>query len=190
MLYLTNVRARGFFGMLLLVVMSLVNSSLPANSQSMFYLQGSKAKIPEKAGPVQKTILAFKASELFLAGGTAFDMTTTARGLNHPTTAYRSDGSFLTQYYVNETGWAAFLGKRDAVTAVTANVLLNAGIDRFSRRLYARGGRWRKLALGTVLLKGALNTIAASNNIRNDNRIDDQVRLATGYQGTILWHPR
>ena len=180
---LTKIRA-GSFGMLLLV-MGLTNLS-PANSQSMFPFIRSTAEIP-KAKPVQKTSLAFKGSELFLASGTAFDMTTTARGLNHPTTAYRSDGSFLTQYYVNETGWAGFLGKRDAFTAVGANVFKNVLVDRYSRRLYARGGRWRTLAFGINILQGVINSVAAGSNIRSDERIDRKVRLATGYGGRIVW---
>jgi len=182
--YFTNTRA-GLFG-ILLAVMSLVNSSLPANSQSMFLLNGNSAKTL-KAEPVQKTSFAFKASELFLAGGTAFDMTTTARSMGHPTAAYRSDGILLAHYYVKETGWAGFLGSRDPYTAVAANVILNVGVDRLGRRLYARGGRWRAAAFGVNILKGTLNSIAAGNNIRSDERIDDKVRLSTGYKGKIVW---
>jgi hypothetical protein len=180
---LTKIRA-GSFGMLLLA-MGLQTSS-PANSQSMFPFMRGRAEIP-KAEPVQKTSFAFKASELFLASGTAFDMTTTARGLDHSTTAYRSDGSFLTHYYVKETGWAGFLGNRDAFTAVGANVFKNVLMDRYSRRLYARGGRWRTLAFGMNILQGTLNSIAAGNNIRSNERIDRQVRLAPGYGGAIVW---
>lgn len=180
---LTKIRA-GSFGMLLLA-MGLITPS-PANSQSMFSLEMVRVEVP-KAKPVPKTSFAFKASELFLASGTAFDMTTTARGLGHPTTAYRSDGSFLTHYYVEETGWAGFLGNRDAFTAVGANVVKNVLMDRFSRRLYARGGRWRTVAFGVNILQGTLNSIAAGKNIRSDERIDSQVRLATGYGGRIVW---
>jgi hypothetical protein len=142
--------------------------------------EGTTKRIP-------KISFAFRASELYLAGGTAFDMTTTVRGLGHPTTASRSDGTLLTRYYVTEQGWAGFLGRRDPVTATAANILLNAGIDRFSRKLYTRGGRWRALAYGTVLAKGTLNAIAAGNNIRNNERINQQVRTATGYKGLIVW---
>ena len=163
-------------------------SSLPANSQTFFSLENGRIKIPE-AKPAQKTSFAFKASEFYLAGGTALDMTTTVdgSGLGHPTAAYRSDGSFLTHYYVVETGWAGFLGRRDPFTAVAANVVMNAGIDRFSRRLYARGGRWKALGIGVLLAKGTLSSIAAGNNIRTGERIDRQVRLATGYRGQIVW---
>ena len=182
---LTNTRAT-LCGVLL-AAMSLVNSPLPANPQSMFTFMRGRAEIPKAEQVPKKTSFAFKASELFLASGTAFDMTTTVRSLDHPTTAYRSDGSFLAHYDVIETGWAGFLGNRDPFTVVTANVILNAGVDRFSRRLYARGGRWRVLAIGVPLLKGTLNSIAAGNNIRFDRRIDGQVRLATGYKGQIVW---
>jgi hypothetical protein len=180
--YLTNIRAR-FFGTFL--VIGLVNLS-SAHSQSMFSLARERPEVP-KAELAKKTSFAFKASEFFLAGGTAFDMTTTVMGLEHPTTAYRSDRSFLTRYYVKETGWAGFLGNRDPWTVTAANVILNAGIDRYSRKLYARGGRWRAVGIGALLAKGTLNTIAAGRNVRNDDRIDAQVRLATGYQGRILW---
>jgi len=114
-------------------------------------------------------------------------MTTTVRGLDHPTNALRSDGVLLTHFYVTENGWAGCLGKRDAFTAVAANVFLNVEIDRYSRKLYTRGGRWRALAYGAVLAKGTLNVIAAGSNIRSDERINQQVRTATGYKGLIVW---
>ncbi len=183
-MYLNLIRA-GFIGMLL--AMSVMNSSSSAYAQTSFSPEGDEVPKAPEAKQVQKTGFGFRASEAFLAGGTAFDMTTTVQGLSHPTTANRSDGSFLTHYYVKETGWAGVFGNRDAFTAVTANVFLNAGIDRYSRRLYARGGRWRALGIGTLLFKGTLNSIAAGSNIRNDARIDQQVRLATGYKGRIIW---
>ena len=144
-------------------------------------------RIPKPEQAQKKPSFVFRASEFYLAGGTAFDMTTTVRGLDHPTTALRSDGAFLSHYYVVEKGWAGFLGRRDAFTAVSANVLLNVGIDRFSHRLYARGGRWRAIAIGTNVLKGTFNALAAGSNIRSDERIDRKVRLATGYGGRIVW---
>lgn len=182
MFYLTMVRVQ-FIGTLLAIGLA---ASLSALAQTSSSPEDDRPKIPE-ARQVSKTSFAFKVSEAYLAGGTAFDMTTTASGLDHPTNAYRSDGSFLTHYYVVEKGWAGFLGRRDAFTAIAANVILNAGIDRLSHKLYARGGRWRALGIGTLLLKGTLNTIAAGSNIRNDARIDNQVRLATGYKGQIVW---
>ena len=182
---LTNIRA-GVCAGVLLIAMSLVNSSLSANAQSMFSLDQDRAEVP-KAVPVKKTSFAFKASEIYLAGGTAFDMTTTVSGLDHSTTACMSNGTPLTHYYVKETGWAGFLGARDPWTAVAANVFLNYEIDRYSRKLYLRGGHWRAVGIGALLVKGTLNTIAAGNNIRGDERIDRQVRLATGYNGQIVW---
>lgn len=180
---LTKIRAGLFAGVLLAV--GLVNP-LPANSQSMS-LPGSErpdAPLPRR---VSKPSPAFRASELFLAGGTAFDMTTTARLLGHPTVASRSDGSFLTHYYTTEDGWAGVFGKRDTVSAVVANVALNAVVDRYSRKLYARGGRWRTFGVGVLLAKGTINSMAAVHNIRFGERIDAQVGLATGYKGRILW---
>jgi hypothetical protein len=181
MCHLTIIRAG--IGMLL-AMGSIIPSS--ANSQTLFSLESDRAKVP-KAEQAKKTSFTFKASEFYLAGGTAFDMTTTIKGLCHPTTAGMSNGTPLTHYYVKEMGWAGFLGDRDPWTAVAANVFLNYEIDRYSRRLYARGGHWRAIAIGTNVLKGTLNSIAAGENMRNDARIDQQVRLATGYKGQIVW---
>ena len=178
---LTLIRA-GIIGVLL--AMNVTNSS-SANSQTLVS-PGVSRKV-SGAKQVPKTSFAFRASELYLAGGTAFDMTTTIQGLSHPTTAYRSNDTFLTHYYVVESGWAGCFGKRDIVTAVTANVMLNVGVDWLSRRLYARGGHWRVLAFGALLTKGTFSMIAAGSNIQNNERIDRNVRLATGYRGTILW---
>jgi hypothetical protein len=184
---LTTIRA-GFFGVLL-VTMGLVNLSLPANSQTLFSLQGGMMRIPKPEQVPKKPSFVFRASEFYLAGATAFDMTTTVdgSGLGHPTTAYRSDGSFLTHYYVVEKGWAGFLGRRDPWTAVGANVIKNAVIDRYTNKLYALGGRWRPVAIGVNVLTGTLNALAAGSNIRSGERIDQQVRLATGYKGKIVW---
>ncbi len=182
MLYLTKIRAV-IVGMLL--AMGFVTPSF-ANSQTLVSPENDRPKSLE-TDRVKKPGFVFRASEIYLAGGTAFDMTTTVMGLSHPTTASRSDGTFLTHYYAVESGWAGYLGRTDSFTAVGANVILNVAVDRFSRRLYARGGRWRALAIGTNVLKATLNTIAAGNNVRRSERIDSQVRIATGYQGQILW---
>jgi len=179
---LTSIRA-GAIGILL--AMGFAHSS-SANAQSTFSLEQDRAKIP-KAVPVKKTSTIFKVSEFYLAGGTAFDATTTVKGLDHSTTASMSNGTPLTHYYVKEIGWAGFLGDRDPWTAVAANVFLNYEIDRYSRKLYLRGGHWRAFAVGAILAKGTLNVISASNNIRDDERIDQKVRLATGYRGLIVW---
>lgn len=183
-MYLTQIRAGVFTGMLLLAMG--VAAPLPANAQSMFSFKRRREEIP-KVERVQKTSTAFKVSELFLATGTAFDATTTIQGLDHPTTANMSNGNFLAHYYVRETGWAGFLGSRDAFTAVGANVVKNFLIDRCSRRLYARGGRWRTVAFGMDIAQAVVSSIAAGRNIRSDERIDSQVRLATGYRGIIIW---
>jgi len=182
-MYLTATRAGLVAGVLLAV--GLV-TPLPANSQSMF---SAGKDIPDAplAKRIKKPNFAFRASEFYLAGGTAFDMTTTVRLLDHPTVANTSDGSYLTRYYTTESGWAGVFGNRDPVSAVTANVALNAVIDRYSRRLYARGGRWRTVGIGVLLARGTINSMAAVHNIRFGGRIDDQVRLATGYKGQIIW---
>lgn len=170
------------FGMLMMGI----SHPSSATCQSMFSLEQDRTEVP-KAKPVKKTGFVFKASEVYLAGGTAFDMTTTVRGLDHSTTAYMSNGAPLTHYYVKETGWAGYLSSTDASTVVLSNVALNCGVDWLSRRLYARGGRWRTIAVGALLAKGTFNIISASNNIRNDGQVDNQVRTATGYRGLIVW---
>ncbi len=175
------------FGVLLM--MGATTSSSLALSQTLLFStsEDEPPKAPEPAKRIPKISFAFRASEFFLVGGTAFDMTTTARGLDHPTTALRSDKTFLAHYYVTENGWAGMFGKRDVFTAVVANTLLNAEIDRFSRKLYSRGGRWRALAYGTVLARGTISAIAAGENTRMDERINQTVRTATGYKGQIIW---
>jgi hypothetical protein len=177
------------FGMMLSLSVGLITPSFAISQTPLFSLfEAGRLKPPEGSPkPAPKPSFAFRASEAYLAGGTAFDMSTTVRSLDHPTTALRSNGMFLTHYYVEEEGWAGVFGRRDALTAVVANVLLNAGIDRFSRKLYSRGGRWRALAYGVLLSKGTLNAVAAGSNIWNDERINGQVRLATGYKGQIVW---
>lgn len=177
------------FGVMLSLSVGLITPPFAISQTPLLsFFEGGRLKPSEgPPKPVPKLSFAFRASETYLTGGTAFDMTTTVRSLDHPTTALRDDGTFLTHYYVKEEGWAGIFGRRDAFTAVAANVLLNAGIDRFSRRLYSRGGRWRVFAYGALFTKGTLNAIAAGSNIRNDERINGEVRLATGYKGQIIW---
>jgi hypothetical protein len=168
-----------------LLAMSLVNSS-HALAQTLSPLDSDKPRIREKK-PIPKVDFKFMASELFLAGGTAFDMKTTVTGLSHPTTAYRADGIFLTHYYPVETGWARCFGNRNTFAIVNANVGLNAGINVFARRLATRGGRWRFVALGLDLAKATFSSEAAIHNIRYNATVDNRVRLETGYKGLILW---
>lgn len=190
---LTCIRARMYGVLLALILPAGVAALAPMSAASQTlqipeFREGNRVlRVLEAPKPVPKTSFAFKASELFFAGATAFDMTTTVRSLDHPTIALRSDGTPIAHYDGVEKGWAGIFGRRDPYTAVAANVILNAGIDRFSRRLYTRGGRWRALSYGMVLSKGALNMLAGAGNIRHDSRIDAQVRLATGYQGAITW---
>ena len=169
-------------------------ATLPSAAVAQTSFSSSNDGLPDAPdGPTkripQKTPFAFRASEFVLAGATTFDMSTTVVSLDHPTTAHGSDGLIVARYYAEEQGWAGMFGKRDAWTAVTANVFLNAGIDRYSRRLSARGGRWRALGYGMNFAKAAFNTGAAISNIRNNERIDQRVRRATGYKGPIYWTP-
>lgn len=165
--------------------MGLVSPS--ANSQSTFSSWRDRPDVPVVRRVPQKPSFAFIASEISLAGGTAFDLATTATLLNHPTAAYMSDGQFLTHYYTTEDGWAGVFGKRDPVSATLANGIKNAMLERFTYRLYERGGRWRILGFGLNFLQGGISSAAAIHNIRFGGRIDEQVRLATGYRGQIVW---
>jgi hypothetical protein len=187
-MHLTRIRA-GMFGVLLSLAVGLVTPPFAICQKPLSFLFGVGRLKPSEvsAKPASKSSFAFRATELYFAGDTAFDMTTTVRSMDHPTTALRSDHTFLTHYYMEEEGWAGVFGRRDKVTAVAANVFLNAGIDRFSRKLYSRGGKWRALAYGVLFTKGTFNALAAGGNIRNEERINEQVRLATGYKGQIIW---
>jgi hypothetical protein len=131
----------------------------------------------------------YKASPAILSAATTLDMVSTVRGLDHPTVAYREDGSVLTNYVVVEKGWARCFGNRSPTAALTANVALNAGVMILSRRLYRRGGRWRIAALGLVLVKAGANFEGGIQNERLLAGIDRQVQLSTGYTGAILWSP-
>jgi len=142
---------------------------------------------PERKRPNKVDFLHW-ASRGYLVAGTWLDASTTANGLSHPTMAYRGDNNqFLMRYTVTEDGWAGFLGKRDAFTAVSANVLLNVGVEKFSRRLYLRGGRWRYVAIGLLVAKATDNLVAGIHNERLQAGIDGRVRQMTGYRGTIVW---
>jgi hypothetical protein len=188
-MHLKRIRA-GFFGVLLAMTLGPITPSSAISQTPLFSPdEDGPPKAPEEPAKriPPKISFAFRASELYFAGGTAFDMTTTVRGLDHPTTALRSDGTFLAHYYVVEKGWAGVFGRTDPYTATAANVLLNVGIDRLGRKLYTRGGKWRALAYGTVLLKGTLNVIAAGENTGINQRINQKVRIATGYKGQIVW---
>ena len=133
------------------------------------------------------TDFVYKASPIVLSFATTADMYTTVRNLDHPTVAYRADGTVLTHYYIVEGGWARCFGERSPFAATTANVLLNAGVTALSRKLYLRGGRWRVAAAALLLAKAGANFAGAIHNERVLTGIDRQVRLSTGYKGVILW---
>jgi hypothetical protein len=129
-----------------------------------------------------------KVAPTVLSAATTADVFTTVRGLDHPTVAYRPDGSVLTNYYVVETGWARYFGDRSPFAASTANVILNLGVMDLSHRLYLRGGRWRVAALALVLAKAGANFEGGIHNERYLAGIDSDVRRSTGYYtGAILW---
>lgn len=129
-----------------------------------------------------------KAAPTLLSAATTVDVFTTVRGLDHPTVAYRPDGTVLANYYVVEKGWARFLGDRSPFAASTANVLLNLGVMDLSHRLYLRGGRWRVAAIVLVLAKAGANIDGGIQNERYFAGIDSDVRRSTGYYtGAILW---
>jgi hypothetical protein len=134
---------------------------------------------------MHKTTLFDKASRSYLVGGITLDAVSTFRLMDHPTKAYREDGSFLATYHGIETGWARCFGARNKFAAISANVALDAGIDMLSRKIYRRGGRWRILANGLTVLKGTGNMADGIHNMRFDP--DRSVRMATGYQGQIIW---
>lgn len=162
--------------LLMLLTMSLMNSSL-----ALAQIQ-DKWKEPRKES---KMDFLYKASNVYLAGGTALDSFSTARFMNYNAVARRSDGVVLGRFYGQETGWAACFGKRNAFAAVSANAALNVGVGWLSRRLYRRGGKWRVLAIGLNFVKGTDSLAAGYHNI-TFNR-DLAVQQATGYRGRIVW---
>lgn len=187
-----TVRA-GMFGVLLaLAATGLVTPPAAAVAQTSLFSSSSGGLPNAPDGPTKrvrkKTAFAFRASEFFLGGATAFDMSTTVTSLDHPTTAHGSNGLIIAHYYAEEQGWAGIFGRRDAWTAVTANVLLNATIDRYGRRLYARGGRWRALGYGVIIAKATFNSMAAIGNIRSNGRIDQRIQRMTG-EKVRYWTP-
>jgi hypothetical protein len=123
----------------------------------------------------------------YFAGGTWMDAYTTSRGLQLPTMAYRSNGTFLMRYAVTENGWAKCLGDRDAFAASGANVFLNLGVAEVSRRWYRRGGRWRIAAVALEGAKATDSLIAGVRNERISANVDSRVRTLTGYRGVVVW---
>ncbi|RJQ13484.1 hypothetical protein C4553_03835 [Candidatus Parcubacteria bacterium] len=164
-------------------------SSAFAQDRQLFELRPIERKWEEpREEKDRKVDFLFKASRVYLAAGTGLDAVTTVRVLNHPSMAYRADGSALGRSYGVETGWARALGKRNTGAVVAANVGLNLGVDLLSRKLYRKGGRWRYLAIGLNLWKATDSLKAGIHNINyHSNGFDRRMREATGYQGTIVW---
>ncbi len=86
----------------------------------------------EQSRPADKIDLAYKASRWYLLGATGLDSTTTVIGIDH------SGGV--------ETGWAKFLGNRNAGAVIAANGIVNFGVSFASQRIYRHGGRWKYVA--------------------------------------------
>ncbi len=156
-----------------------------AFAQTRFSPLPESPKVPVRRSRLDGVL--YLASEGYLAGGTWLDASTTVRGLEHPTMAYRGNGSFLMRYVVTEKGWARCMGNRNAFGVTAANVALNLGVLVASRRLFRRGGRWRILAIGFVVAKATASTWAGVRNIQLEGGINQQVRHDTGYRGAILW---
>ena len=170
---------------MVVIVVSLVNSSLAVAQNSPS--SADEDRPLSQINKVRKIDFLYYASEAYLAAGTGFDMMTTAHNLGHPTTAYSASGSFLTHYYVQETGWASVVGPRNTSGVILANVALNLGIDLLDRKLYRRGGKWKTAAVSLNVLKGTGNIICGINNIRTSDGIDKVVQMQTGYKGVIVW---
>jgi len=165
--------------------MGLVNPSHAFAQNSSSSVDEDKPTEPVKK--IQKLDFLYYASEAYLTAGTGLDMMTTAHNLGHPTTASSTSGVFLTHYYVEETGWAGIVGRRNTDGIILSNVALNLGIDLLDRKLYKRGGKWRTVAVSLNVLKGTGNMVCGINNIRAAGRIDQVVRMQTGYKGIIVW---
>jgi hypothetical protein len=151
------------------------------------HIQTDEFLAPVKKEKTDKVDLFYKASRIYLIGGTGLDMSTTTQVLSHPTLASKPNGSVLAHYYGVESGWARFLGQRNTGAVVSANVALDTGISMFTRRLYQKGGRMRVLAVAINVLQGTGGAVAAFRNNRVSESVDKQVRQRTGYRGTIIW---
>lgn len=163
----------------------LVMATSPARAQIQ---QFQTRALQEPREGSRKLDILFRTSEWYLGFGTALDMISTVRVLNHPTVALGTDQSVIGRFSGVENGWAgSVVGRRNTAAVVSANVILNVSIGMLSRNLYRRGGHWRFLAIGLNVLKGTNNTMAGIGNLRFNAGIDGQLRAATGYRGQIAW---
>jgi len=104
----------------------------------------------EKAKHIDPIDHIFKASQWYLRGATAVDMTTTVIGMEHA--------------HGVESGWGKCLGAHNTPAVVAWNVGLNLGTEYLSRKIYRKGGKWRYAAVGLNLLKGSDNLMAGFHN--------------------------
>jgi hypothetical protein len=133
----------------------------------------------------RKRDIPYLASEAFFTGGTMADMYTTAEGLNHPTIAYRSDGTLLAYYHDSEAMFPGSMWSGNASAVVTVDSLLNAGFEQVDRWVY-RGGH-RRMAILLNLLNGAGHVGFAIHNMQVNGSADERVASATHYHGLIYW---
>jgi hypothetical protein len=98
--------------------------------------------------PIDKT---FQASQWYLRGATALDMSTTVIGIEH---------------HGIEAGWARCFGPRNTTAIVAGNVAMNLGVEYVSRRIYQKGGKWKYVATGFNVLKGTMNAADGIHNAR------------------------
>ncbi len=167
------------------VAMLLLMGAIPSTAHAQFERFLYPLKEPKQPG---KLGTLYKASEWYLREGTPLDAIGTHLVIDHPTVAFRADGSVLGCFYGTEAGWAGpIVGRRNANGAIAANVLLNFGVAYLSQNLYRRGGGWRYLAVGLNMWKATDSTMAGIHNIRLDAGINDRLRAATGYGGNISW---
>ena len=167
----------------MLMAVSIACSS-PAIAQIQNFQRENSQESPKKAERLDHL---YRASQFYFLGATVLDLSSTAQVLGHPSVARGENEQLLARYYGTETGWASFLGERNAGAAVAANASLNAGLGLLSQRLYRRGGRWRILAIGINVLKGTDNLAAGIHNLNYIASIDGRVRALTHYRGRIYW---
>ena len=171
---------------ILMLMMGLVSSSSFAQIHNLQAGKLEDEPMKQRDDKIYSSL--FRASNIYLAGATVVDMTTTARVMSHPTMAYQTNGTLLGGPYRGvEAGWASFLGTRNTGAAVAANGLLNAGVTLLSQRIYRKGGRWRALAIGINVAKATGNLVAGVHNMQVGSTFDRRVRAKTGYQGRIVW---
>lgn len=145
-----------------LTAVCLLGQTRPAAAQLRFLPHRQDPSETSRKGESKKIDFLYLMSQGSFAGATWFDGWTTERGLRR----YPA---------LTEGGWARCLGTRNAFAVTAANVALDAGIEELSRRLYRRGGRWRFVAIGSVVAKTASSALAGAHNLRLEESMDGRV---------------